>query len=59
MEEVLYKQLFMYLKQMLHHPHFRPILIDGDNQILNFLNLAIEESWRVWMESKNKELKDE
>lgn len=59
MEEVLYKNLFMYLKQMLHNPHFKHILISGDNQVLNFLELALEESWRVWMDSKLSEVNDE
>ena len=60
MEEVLYKNLFMYVKQMLHHPKFKPILLAGDNDILNFLMMAMEESWRVWMDAKHGEdLKDE
>lgn len=50
MEELLYKNLFYLVKDLLHNPQFRSILIQGDNQILNFLNLAIEESWRVWMD---------
>ena len=52
MEELLYKNLFYLVKEMLHNPKFRSILIDGDNQILNFLTLAIEEAWRVHVESQ-------
>ena len=59
MEELLYKNLFYLVKDLLHNPQFRPILIHNDNQILNFLTLAIEESWRVWMSEKYKEVKDE
>lgn len=59
MEELLYKNLFVLVKDLLHNPQFRSILIHKDNQILNFLTLAIEESWRVWMQSKYNEVKDE
>jgi hypothetical protein len=52
MEELFYKNLFYIVKDMLHNPQYRSILINKDNQILNFLTLAIEESWRVWMDSK-------
>lgn len=52
MEELLYKNLFYLTKDLLHNPKFKPILTNGDNQILNFLNMAIEEAWRVWMDEK-------
>lgn len=61
MEELLYKNLFILVRDLLHNPKFRKILIENDNQILNFLTLAIEESWRVWMREKYSldEVKDE
>lgn len=61
MEELLYKNLFYLTKELLHNPRFKPILVNKDNEILNFLNLAIEEAWRVHMEEKYKinEVKDE
>lgn len=61
MEELLYKNLFYLTRDLLHNPKFRSILIENDNQILNFLTLAIEESWRVWMREKYHmdEVKDE
>lgn len=60
MEELLYKQLFYQLKQMLHNPKFGSILISNDNQILNFLELAISEAFVVWKRAEYGEVtKDE